>query len=210
MDRDDTKPDFAALLTSRLCHDLLSPISALHNAVELMEEEDSKELHAQAMSLIGDSARQAAHKLSFFRIAFGSAGGSGKTEARAVKEAASGYMSDQRANLSWRCSMPDMTLKRAKIALNLLLLMAAALPRGGEVILSVDEEKIGVAAIGDRLIFDEAIDGLLTGATRADNSREIVADLIARLVEEEGGQLDVSRLDGQISVSVQFGVAAAA
>jgi len=210
MDRDDTKPDFAALLSSRLCHDLLSPISALHNAVELMEEEDSKELHAQAMSLIGDSARQAAHKLSFFRIAFGSAGGAGRTETRAVKEAASGYMADQRASLSWRCSLPDMTLKRAKIALNLLLLMASALPRGGEVILSVDEGRIGAAALGERLLFDEALDRLLTGSARADNSREIVADLVARLVEEEGGHLEVSRLDGQVTISVQFDVAAAA
>lgn len=210
MDRDETKPDFAALLSSRLCHDLLSPISALHNAVELIEEEDSKDLHDQALALIGDSARQAAHKLTFFRLAFGSAGGAGRTEARAVKEAASGYMADQRASLSWRCSMPDMTLKRAKIALNLLLLMASALPRGGEVILSVEEGRIGAAALGDRLMFDEALESLLNGERLADSSREIVADLVSRLVQEEGGQLDVSRLDGQVSIAVQFPVAAAA
>src|SRR3546814_15983733 len=69
--------DFASLLCSRLCHDLISPVGSLYNGVELLADESDPEMRARCMELLADSARQTANKLKFFRLAFGAAGGFG-------------------------------------------------------------------------------------------------------------------------------------
>src|SRR3546814_17345477 len=70
--------DFAALLCSRLCHDLLSPIGALNNGLELLADENDPEMRARCLELLSESARTSANKLKNFRLAFGSAGGFGE------------------------------------------------------------------------------------------------------------------------------------
>src|SRR3546814_2401961 len=69
--------DFASLLCSRLCHDLLSPVGALNNGLELMADETDPEMRQRCLDLLADSAKTSANKLKFFRLAFGSAGGFG-------------------------------------------------------------------------------------------------------------------------------------
>src|SRR3546814_14076572 len=69
--------DFASLLCSRLCHDLISPVGSLYNGVELLVDENDPEMRARCMELLADSARQTANKLKFFRLAFGAAAGFG-------------------------------------------------------------------------------------------------------------------------------------
>ena len=73
--------DFASLLCSRLCHDLLSPIGALNNGLELLADETDPAMRERCMELLADSARVSASKLKFFRLAFGAAGGFGETVA---------------------------------------------------------------------------------------------------------------------------------
>ena len=69
--------DFAGLLCARLCHDLLSPIGALENGLELLAQENDPEMQAQCLDLLAQSSRAALNKLKFFRLAFGVAGGLG-------------------------------------------------------------------------------------------------------------------------------------
>ncbi|RME62159.1 MAG: histidine phosphotransferase, partial [Alphaproteobacteria bacterium] len=69
---------FAAILCSRLCHDLVSPVGALVNGIEILAEEDDAQMRAQVLALLEDSARQTANRLQFFRLAFGAGGGFGK------------------------------------------------------------------------------------------------------------------------------------
>ena len=69
--------DLASLLCSRLCHDLMSPVGALNNGIELMADEQDPEMRDKCLELLGDSARASANKLKFFRLAFGAAGGFG-------------------------------------------------------------------------------------------------------------------------------------
>ena len=70
--------DFASLLCSRLCHDLLSPVGAINNGVELLADEHDPEMRGRCLELLGESARTSANKLKFFRLAFGAAGGFGE------------------------------------------------------------------------------------------------------------------------------------
>ena len=67
--------DFAALLCSRLCHDLVSPVGAINNGLEILEEEKDASMREAVVDLITKSTQQTANKLQFFRLAFGAAGG---------------------------------------------------------------------------------------------------------------------------------------
>ena len=75
----DTEIDFASLLCSRLCHDLLSPVGAMNNGLELLADEHDPEMRQRCMDLLAESAKAAADKLKFFRLAFGAAGGVAST-----------------------------------------------------------------------------------------------------------------------------------
>src|SRR3954469_9404687 len=67
--------DLASLLCSRLCHDLMSPVGALNNGIELMADEQDPEMRERCLELLSDSAKATANKLKFFRLAFGAGGG---------------------------------------------------------------------------------------------------------------------------------------
>jgi len=86
--------DLASLLCSRLCHDMLSPVGALSNGLELLAEEKDPEMRARCFELLEQSAKISADKLKFFRLAFGAAGGFGERvdvgEARQVIAALAG------------------------------------------------------------------------------------------------------------------------
>ena len=69
--------DLASLLCSRLCHDLMSPVGALNNGIELLADETDPDMREKCLELLADSARASANKLKFFRLAFGAAGGFG-------------------------------------------------------------------------------------------------------------------------------------
>src|SRR5258706_13839108 len=69
--------DFAALLVSRVCHDLVSPVGAVVNGLEVLEDETDPAMRADALLLVASSAEQAAARLQFARIAFGAAGSAG-------------------------------------------------------------------------------------------------------------------------------------
>ena len=99
----DAAVDLASLLCSRLCHDLLSPVGAMTNGLELLAEEKDPEMRKRCMELLEQSARTSADKLKFFRLAFGAAGGFGDMvaveEPRALIDALVG--SGGRTTVNW-------------------------------------------------------------------------------------------------------------
>src|SRR5581483_11494244 len=98
--------DFASLLCSRLCHDLLSTIGALNNGIELLADESDPEMRERCVELLGESARTSANKLKFFRLAFGAAGGFGDLiDPREAKTAIEGlFGGDGRIQIGWMVS----------------------------------------------------------------------------------------------------------
>ena len=123
----------ASLLASKLCHDLVGPLAALHNGIELIEEGDAK-IREEAMPIIAMSAREALARLSFFRLAFGAMGsGYGDVALGDARKAALGYFQDDsRLRLVWpEASGLQWPKSQAKALLNLILIAKTALPRGG-------------------------------------------------------------------------------
>lgn len=126
--------DLAALLCSRVCHDLISPVGAVVNGMEVLEETDDESTKAFALDLIKKSAAQASARLQFCRIAFGAAGSAGAEidlgDAQAV---ASGFIQDDRVTLDWRLPRVLLPKNRVKLLLNMLLLATGFIPRGGAI-----------------------------------------------------------------------------
>lgn len=126
------------LLTSRLCHELISPVGAINNGIELMDEEDPTFVK-EATKLVASSARTAGHRLNFYRFAYGSArSGSGR-------DAALGLLDGGKVGCVWDDDASALPVEWQRLACNLVVLAAEALPRGGKVQVSCPGTKQGVA-----------------------------------------------------------------
>ena len=137
--------DLAALLCSRVCHDVISPVGAIVNGLEVLEDEDSADMREVALDLIAKSARQASARLQFTRLAFGAAGSAGATiDLGDAESVVRGMMEDARTRIEWTLPREFMPKNRAKLLLNLVLLAGTTIPRGG--IIKVDAAPGGIAA----------------------------------------------------------------
>ncbi len=132
--------DLAALLCSRVCHDLISPVGAINNGLEVLEEEEEGEMRDVAVELVRKSASQASAKLQFARIAFGAAGSAGaEIDLADAEKVARGLMDHEKADLSWEAPRALMGKNRVKLLLNALLIAISSIPRGGTIKVTVSE-----------------------------------------------------------------------
>jgi len=133
--------DLAALLCSRVCHDIISPVGAIINGLEVIDEDNGEEMREFAFDLIRRSANQASAKLQFARLAFGAAGSTGaEIDLGDAEKVATGYMAGEKAEFSWQAPRVLMAKNRVKLVLNLILLATAAVPRGGSVSVVIEGE----------------------------------------------------------------------
>lgn len=189
--------DIASLLCSRLCHDMLSPVGALSNGLELLASENDPDMRQRCFELLEQSARISADKLRFFRLAFGAAGGFGEmvdvAEARALIEAMAGEA--RRVSLNWAMDEVRLPKPAVRILLNLAQLGLESLVRGGTLDLGVERREgayeIVVRASGPKIAFDPVIGQALQGElSPADlSSRTAPAHLMALIAEQAGGEL---------------------
>src|SRR6188472_2122171 len=128
-------PDLAALLCSRVCHDIISPVGAINNGLELLDEGGAD---ADAMQLIRSSARVAAAKLKFARIAFGAAGSAGMViDTGDAESVAQSYFANEKPELIWLGERALLPKNKVKLLLNLLMVAGAAIPRGGKIVVNL-------------------------------------------------------------------------
>lgn len=133
--------DFAALVTSRVCHDVISPVGAIVNGLEVLEEDKDGAMQEFALDLIRKSAKQASARLQFARLAFGAAGSAGAAIDLADAEAVSkGMFQDDKINLTWSAPRALMPKNKVKLLLNLVTLATGAIPRGGAIHVEVTGE----------------------------------------------------------------------
>jgi histidine phosphotransferase ChpT len=198
--------DFASLLCSRLCHDLLSPVGALNNGLELLADERDPEMRARCLELLAESAKASANKLKFFRLAFGAAGGFGDTvDAREAKTAIEGLFGDNhRVKLGWMVDEPALPKPAIKVLLNLALIAGDALVRGGQLDIGAEVNgktfEIVIRAEGPRIVLDPELRTALLGDTgdATITPRAAAAYLVHALVKEGGGQVQVSPPDSPV------------
>ena len=190
--------DLSSLLCSRLCHDLMSPVGALNNGVELLADEQDPDMRDRCLELLADSARTTANKLKFFRLAFGAAGGFGEevdtSEARAALEGL--FSSEGKIELGWMVADAKLSKGATKLLLNLALIAGDSLVRGGRLDIGAESAggtEIAIRAEGPRIALDPAIRDALTDGGEQAEARTAGAWLAQSLAAQAGGTVQLSQ-----------------
>jgi histidine phosphotransferase ChpT len=123
--------ELTAYMAARLCHDFISPASAIVSGLDLLEDPSAQDIREEAMGLIATSARKLADLLSFSRVAFGASASAETFDVRELERLAQGVFAHMRAQLEWRVEPPAVNKPAARALLNLSQMAGAALPTGG-------------------------------------------------------------------------------
>ena len=160
--------DLAALLSSRVCHDVISPVGAIVNGLEVLEEEKDQEMRGHALALIKSSAQEASSRLQFCRLAFGAAGSKGSSiDTGDAENVARQLLADERTRLDWNVPRVLLPKNKVKLLLNLCLIADASIPRGGDISISAkgedDDMSFHVQAKGVNARVTPGVASLLSG-----------------------------------------------
>lgn len=166
--------DLAALLCSRVCHDVISPVGAIVNGLEVLEDEKDADMRAFAVDLIKKSAKTASARLQFCRLAFGAAGSAGASiDTGDAESVTRNLIGDDRTKLEWNAARVLMPKNKVKLALNLCLIAAAAIPRGGVINVTItgseDTTMFKITATGPNARLAHAVPALLAGKPEGDS-----------------------------------------
>jgi histidine phosphotransferase ChpT len=186
------------LLASRICHDLISPIGAVGNGLELLEDA-GPDMSGDALKLSVNCVQKASALLEFFRMAYGTAGSDAGLRWDAAKQLAYGVLEGGKTVLVWSPLPAGFTPPplAAKLALNLVLLGTEMLPRGGEIVVAIEPAgarvNLSTTASGrDARVPDELAAALAAGAESPLplTARTVHAFYTSRLAESSGGRLE--------------------
>ncbi len=129
--------ELAALLCSRVCHDLISPVGAIVNGLEVLDDDPKPEDREFALELIRKSAKTASARLQFCRLAFGAAGSAGaQIDLGDAQTMARGHLEDAKTTIAWNLPRVLLPKNRVKLLLNMMVIAQQTIPRGG--VLTVD------------------------------------------------------------------------
>ena len=193
--------DLAALLCSRLCHDLISPVGAIINGLEVMEEDKDEETKSFALDLIKKSAGQASAKLQFCRLAFGASGSAGaQIELGDAEKAARGLLDDGKTTLVWNLARELIAKNRVKLLLNLLLVASGTIPRGGTLTAEPMGEGYRVTARGLNARLGAATADLLAGTPAEPVNAHAIQPFYTGILARDCGFGISARLEGDAVV----------
>lgn len=160
--------DLAALLCSKVCHDVISPVGAIVNGLEMLEEEKDAEMRAFALDLVKRSATSASARLQFCRLAYGAAGSAGaEIDTGDAEKVARGLIEDDKTKLIWTGPRILLAKNKVKLLLNLCQIAAATIPRGGEVEAKIEgvgaDTVLSARSTGKYFRLSQPVPGMLAG-----------------------------------------------
>jgi histidine phosphotransferase ChpT len=202
--------EMAAALAARLCHDFISPASAVVSGVDLLEDPESQDLREDALSLIATSSRKLAALLQFCRVAFGASASADTFDTRELFKLAEGVFEHQRAELVWAVEPESVNKPTARALLNLAQLAAAALPRGGtaRVAASVADGQVlaEVQASGPSIKLRPEVAEGLAGQGMNDGlaGHWVQAYYLASFVEDAGGIVSHDLSEEALAIRVRL------
>ena len=216
-----TSLDLAALLCSRVCHDVISPVGAIVNGLEMLDSEADEEMRTVAMDLIKKSAISASARLQFCRLAFGAAGSLGASiDTGDAENVARGLITNDRTELRWKGRRSLLRKNTVKLMLNLSLIAASAIPRGGVVDVEFDAEgeivRLKVEAKGTNARLPHAAAVILAGGEAEAIDAHSIQPYYTALLAKDCGMIVQSaassesvvltaRPEGLVSLAAQVG-----
>lgn len=187
------------MLCSHLCHELVNPLGAVNNGIELLLDVGD-DMQDDALSLIESSAQRATRRIEFYRMAYGMAGVSAVADLATARALADGLLVEGRLSLEWPDAERNPTLHPGwgRLLLNLAAAAAETLPRGGVLTITVDEAggaaHIRAVARGDRARLEDSVRTVFLGDVPVEDltPRIVHSYFTARLAESLGGRVEVS------------------
>ncbi len=200
-----------SLISSKICHDLISPIGALANGVEVLSEDDDPDMREHAMVLLQTSVEQASAKLQFARLAYGASGSLGQEiDLREAENALKLLYGKSKQQIIWNVPAEPFDRNVVKLLLNLVYIAVDCIPRGGEVSVShssKDEKTIfNIEISGDRAKFNDGAEMAFNKELNPEelDARSIQPFLTTWLAKQVGAKIDVEAKENQISIVVCF------
>ncbi|ABQ38468.1 MULTISPECIES: histidine phosphotransferase ChpT [Bradyrhizobium] len=197
--------ELAALLCSKVCHDLISPVGAIVNGLEVLDDNPKPEDRDFALELIRKSAKTASARLQFCRLAFGAAGSAGaQIDLGDAQTMARGHIEDAKTSITWNLPRLLLPKNRVKLLLNMMVVAQQTIPRGG--VLTVDPIGEGetmsfrVAATGLNARLPQNIVNLLAGAQQSTIDAHAVQPYYTRLLADACGLKVTLAADGEAMV----------
>ena len=203
-----TPLDLAALLCSRVCHDVISPVGAIVNGLEVLEGEQDDEMRAVAMELIKKSAISASARLQFCRLAFGAAGSFGASiDTGDAEKVARDIFASDRTTLQWPGTRRLASRNSVKLLLNLCLIAAGSIPRGGVITVDLSDGEgamaMRVEAKGVNAKLSHSAADILTSAFPAEaiDAHSIQLYFTTLLAQECQATLNVSTAQDAVTLT---------
>ena len=194
--------DLAALIASRVCHDVISPVGALANGLEVLQEDQGEEMRAFAMDLIVKSSKAASAKLKFSRLAFGASGSAGSDiNTGDAEEVVRDFISVEKPDMTWTGVRSLVPKNRVKLLLNLVLTGLGAVPRGGTLDIVLEGEgadaTFHITCTGPKARVPAEFLDMLNGTHEGDLSAHVIQPYYTVLLAQECGLQLSARLEGE-------------
>ncbi len=192
-----TDLELAALISSKICHDVINPVGAIYNGLEILNEEEDAEAKTYALTVIRNVTEQASARLQFARFAFGAAGSAGSViDLSTAEQISRGFVGNGKHRLTWKGPAGHLAKDRAKLLLNLVASAMSALPRGGDILVDLkgplDNASFSVRCKGTGARPPHYLVEFLTGAaTPPLDTQSIQAYYTARLAGSANMKLEV-------------------
>lgn len=203
--------DLGALLVSRVCHDLISPVAAISNGLEILADEDDAAMKMHAMKLIEHSVGQAKARLLFARLAFGAMGSAGaEIDLGEVGQVAADFFRTGKAKLDWQMPAIAVDKEIIRVILNLAALGADCIPRGGSLVVKGEQVKdkfmASITAKGLKAnLAPDIKEGLALQIPQEDLTGRTIAPFVTALLAQKiGTEIRYSIVDDVIKFEVQF------
>ncbi|HEY1707029.1 MAG TPA: histidine phosphotransferase family protein [Rhizomicrobium sp.] len=199
--------DFSAFLVSRVCHDLVGPLGAVVNGLEVLEDERDAMMRAEALKIVSSSAEQALARLQFMRIAFGAAGSAGaELDLGEVGRLVQGLVAGTKTEIRWNAAPVHWPKDWAKLLMNAAVVVADCLPRGGVVTVQTGGDAAApsfrVEGTGTHIRVSEEMEKAVRGeASTAVDARGIQPFLAHKLARALNAGLTLTAHEGGVAIA---------
>ena len=196
----------SALLSSRVCHDLINPVGASGSGLEVLEDPEMEEtMRDAALSLIRSGAKKALALLSYARLAYGSAGGFGaQISLEDAKKALDELYDTTKADLEWQLGGGLAAKENVKALMVLAYAAADCIPRGGTVSITGDITDFEITASGKKLLLQDDLVRALNGDASDLAPKFTPALLVHKLINSANGKLSVEKSEEKVTFTAAF------